>query len=511
MLVLTNAQMREADRYTIEEKGIPPLTLMERAGRALAITAEKLAETGRILCVCGGGNNGGDGFACARIMTRCGRMPQPEVLCVAEKFSNDCAVNRQAWQEMGGVCLTEPPQRKYAVIVDCLFGTGFHGSLAGEEKRLAEWINEQKKKGAIVLSADIPSGVNGQNGRVDGVAVCADVTLCIGEIKAGVLLNDGIDYAGEIKRADIGIQLPEKGYAILSDRESVKEILPPRKRNSHKGTYGRAAIVAGSEEYTGAAYLAAAACLRSGAGYTTLFTPKDLLPLYALKSPEILLKPSNDGGRYAFNEEVMGDLLAYDSIAYGMGMGVSKEIFKGAKYLLENYTGRLILDADGLNSLAKFSCGSLPELFKNKKCDVILTPHVKEFSRLSGLTVEEVLEDGITAAKEFALLHSVTVLLKNALSVVTDGERVSLNATGNSGQAKGGSGDVLAGVLAGLCAASLSVYESGVAGAYLVGKGAELAVLDVGEYSLTASELIAYLPKAFLFITEDADEDGGKQ
>lgn len=511
MLVLTNAQMRAADKYTIEEKGVSSLTLMESAGRALAIEAEKLAEDGKILCVCGGGNNGGDGFVCVRHMTRAGRMPTPEVLCMAEKFSEDCERNRQAWKEMGGVCMTELPQKRYALIIDCLFGTGFHGKLTGKEKMLVEWINEQKKRGAKVLSADIPSGVNGENGRVDGVAVCADVTLCIGEIKTGVLFNDGIDYAGKIKRADIGIQLPQEEYATLTDRESVKGLLPVRKRNSHKGSYGKAAIVAGSEEYTGAAYLSAAACLRSGAGYTTLFVPKDLLPLYALKAPEILLKRISEGGRYAFNEEGMRGLLAYDSIAYGMGMGASKEVFEGAKYLLENYEGKLILDADALNSLAQFSDGKGLNLFKNKKCDVILTPHVKEFSRLSGLTVEEILQNSLSIAKEFALSSGVTLLLKNALSIVTDGEHTVINAAGNAGQAKGGSGDVLAGVLAGLCAMGLSAYDGGVAAAYLVGESAELAAKKIGQFSLTATDLIAYLPRAFLFVTEDTDEDSGKE
>ena len=206
----------------------------------------------------------------------------------------------------------------------------------------------------------------------------------------------------------------------------------------------------------------------------------------------------------------MRGLLTYDSIAYGRGMGATKEVFLGAEYLLTHYEGRLVLDADGLNSLALYGGDKLDELFAKKKCDVILTPHIKEFSRLSGLSVEEVAEDSLLLAQAFARKHSLTLLLKNALSILTDGERTALNATGNSGQAKGGSGDVLAGVLAGLCAMGLSTYESGVVGAYLVGKSAELASLDFGEYCLTASDLIAYLPKAFLFVTKNADE-GCKQ
>jgi NAD(P)H-hydrate epimerase len=178
---------------------------------------------------------------------------------------------------------------------------------------------------------------------------------------------------------------------------------------------------------------------------------------------------------------------------------------------LENYAGKLVFDADALNSLAQFSDGALVGLLKNKKCDVILTPHCKEFSRLSGLSVEEILEDSISAAKDFARLSSTPLLLKNAISVITDGDEVFLNAVGNSGQAKGGSGDVLAGVLAGLCAMGLPAYEGGVLAAYLAGKSAELAARDIGEYSLTASDLIAYLPKAFLFVTKDTDKNGGEE
>lgn len=326
-----------------------------------------------------------------------------------------------------------------------------------------------------------------------------------------VLKIEQMQKVDKCKIDGFGIAFPEDVCAVLTDKKLVKELLPERKRNSHKGSYGKAAIVGGSEEYTGAAYLAAAACLRAGAGYTVLFVPKSILPLYALKSPEILLKPISEGGRYAFNEETMEELLSYDSIAFGMGMGASSEVLKGVEYLLKKYEGKLIIDADGLNSLAKLSPEDFKMLFKNKKCDVILTPHCKEFSRLCQKTVEEIVESGVSAAKDFARRYSVNLLLKNALSMITDGERLALNVTGNSGQAKGGSGDVLAGVLAGFCASGVNTFEGGVSGAYLVGKAAELGVKDFSEYSLTASELIAYLPKAFLFVTEDTDKDGEEQ
>ena len=498
MYVLTNKQMRDADRYTIEKLGVPSLTLMERAGIALADEAERLSPTGKIVCVCGGGNNGGDGFVCARILQTRGRVVT--TVCFAEKFSDDCLVNKEKWTACGGEILTAFPDQNFALVIDCLFGTGLRGGLEGETACAAAWINEQKTKGAKVLSADIPSGLCGDNGLQKGEGVRADVTVCIGEIKAGVLMADGLDCSGEIKRVDIGITLPEKDYAQLLDRDTVRTILPVRKRNSHKGSYGRAAIVAGSAEYTGAAYLsaAAAACLRTGAGYTTLFLPSDVFPYYLLKDPEVLLKSTNDGGRYAFTQENGAELLAYDTVALGMGMGSSEDVAALVEYLLCHYEGRLLIDADGLNSLARYKKDCLAALFGNKKCDVLLTPHVKEFSRLSGVSVEEIVERGLTAPCDFAAEYGVNVLLKNASSIVTDGVRIALNVTGNSGLAKGGSGDVLSGVIAGLCAQGLSAFDGGRLGAYLVGRAAELAASKQSEYAMTARDVIAELGKAFL-------------
>ena len=498
MYILTNKQMREADSYTIEMLGVPSLLLMERAGLALAEVTEEMLPEGKIVCLCGGGNNGGDGFVCARVLKGCGR--EVSVVCVAETFSADCRVNMEKWTAGGGELLSDIPD-DCSLIIDCLYGTGFHGVLEGEDERLVSRAIRMKKQGVKILSADIPSGVNGENGRVDGVAVFADKTLCIGEIKTGVLLGDGIDYAGQIDRADIGISLREdEKYALLLDKETVSAWLPKRKRNSHKGTYGKAAIVAGSKEYTGAAYLAASACARSGAGYTTLFVPEGILPYYLLKQPEILLKSTNDGDRYAFNAENMRQLATYDAVAYGMGMGTSEDVAQGAAWLLCNYEGRLILDADALNSLACYGKEGLVELFHAKKCDVLLTPHGKEFSRLTGMDMKDVRFCGLAEPKEFASFLGASVLLKNAVSVLSDEERICVNVSGCSGQAKAGCGDVLSGLIAGLCAMGLSAYEGGAVGGYLAGKAAEFAAADIGEYALTASDVIAYLGKAFLHL-----------
>ena len=498
--VLTNEQMREADAFTINSLGVPALELMERAGTALCREAKKLAPTGKILCVCGGGNNGGDGFVCGRLLLAEGR--EVDAVFFAEKRTHECAVNLSEFIMNNGKLYDEIPDGDYALVIDCLFGTGYSYREDARSDAAIRKINVLKKRGAKVLSADIPSGICGNSGIAKGEAVEADVTLCLGELKSGVVLCDGLDHAGTLLREDIGIVLPAfdadgDGYARLVEEAEVAASIPRRKRNSHKGNYGRATIVAGSEKYTGAAYLSAAATVRSGAGYTTLMLPQNLFPLFALKIPEVLIKITNDGGRYAFNEEILAEI-PKGAVAYGMGMDIGEGVAQGAEYLLSHHEGTVILDADALNSLAEYRAESLGTLFQNASCEVVLTPHPREFARLIHKPAHEVVENSLTLAQQYAKEWGVTVLLKGAATIVTDGKRTLISKSGTAGQAKGGSGDVVSGVIAGLCASALGGFDGAVAAAYLCGKAAELATADVGEYSLTATDVIAYLGKAFL-------------
>ena len=501
--VLTNEQMREADAFTIDTLGVPALELMERAGAALKKEAEKLAPTGKILCVCGGGNNGGDGFVCARLLLLAGR--EVEAVFIANRRTHECAVNLSEFVMNNGKLYEEIPDGDYALVIDCLFGTGYRYREDERTDAAIKKINTLKRRGAKVLSADIPSGVCGDSGLAKGEAVEADVTVCLGEIKAGVVLCDGLDCAGKVVRADIGIVLPSfdaegNGYARLTEGEEVSLLIPKRRRNSHKGNYGRATVVAGSVRYTGAAYLSALAAVRSGAGYTTLLIPQELFPMFALKIPEALLKITNDGGRYVFNEDVLSQI-PKGAVAYGMGMDLSEEVALGAEYLLSHHEGTLILDADALNSLAEYRADGLRALFSAARAEVILTPHPREFARLLGVTAAEVVENALPLAKKYAKEWGVTILLKGAATIVTDGTRTVINERGTAGQAKGGSGDVLSGVLAGLCASAVSSFDGALCAAYLCGVAAELATAEIGEYSLTASDVISYLGKAFLSLS----------
>lgn len=498
--VLTNEQMRNADENAIKKSSAE--AVMERAGKAVFDRVS--ARVGKILCVCGGGNNGGDGFVCARYLLEQGR--EVLVLSRAEKLSELAKLNREKYLALGGKITAEFP-KTVDVVVDCLLGTGFQGELKENVAEQIQKINELKRKGAYVISVDIPSGVNGDSG-LSKLAVEADETLCIGEWKRGNLLQDGLTYCGKRKLLDIGIRAVVSNedageYLTLLEGKDVKELLPKRVRNSHKGTYGKVAIVAGSEKYTGASYLALKSASKSGVGYVTLFTPKTVAESFYLKVPEALIFPLNGGGSVEFCVSDFEKICKNDAVAYGMGMTVSEATYQGAKYLLEHYEGKLILDADGLNAIAKY--GSADD-FLSKKADVLITPHLKEFERLFHISMEKVIKTPVSEEKRVSEEFGIKILLKGASTLLTDGKSCFLNVTGNSAQAKAGSGDVLSGLIGGLCAQGASLLDGAKAGSYLVGKSAEIATEKLTEYVATPTDFIDCFGLAFQSVlTENAD------
>ena len=301
---------------------------------------------------------------------------------------------------------------------------------------------------------------------------------------------------------------------ILKSAE-VKSMLPPRKAVSNKGTYGKAAILAGSMRYSGAAVLAAQGALCGGAGYVALCVPKRLKIALIGRLPEAILLDVCPGGEWKFRPKNLRSILQYNSIAAGMGMGNTKNTAKIIAFLLKNYEGKLLIDADGINALARFyGANGSAELFKAKKCAALITPHPLEFARLTGSDKTALSENNgeraIEEAKKYAAENGVTVLLKGvsgAKTLIVSGENgenaekaenIALNATGNSGQAKGGSGDTLAGLIAAIAASGADLFSAACAGAYLAGKAAEIAVKQTSEYALTATKIAEYIGKAIL-------------
>ena len=470
----SNEQMRRADAATIGA-GTPSAELMERAGQALAhAVAQAMEKKGAsdVLFVCGGGNNGGDGFVAARILSENGE--DVSVLCLAEKFSSDCAAMRDKYK---GEVFGRIPRRRYGVIVDCLFGTGLSRPIDGENKMLVDFINGS---GAYIIACDLPSGLQ-ECGIAPEVCVRADETVSMGQMKQALAMADGVDYCGKVTVADIGIYAEERGTEIWEEKD-VANFFPKRRSNTHKGSYGSACILAGGA-FSGAAFLAAGACLKSGAGYTKLCVSESLFPYAIGKLPAVVLRQF---------KAIDGDILGVDCIAAGMGSGVSEKLYVHLAELLSTYTGTLVLDADALNTIAAYGT----EVLDKKLCKVILTPHPKEFARLAGKPCAEILSDAVNEAKRFALQWNVTLILKNNRSVITDGTRIAINPTGSPALAKGGSGDVLSGLLAGTCARGIEPFDAACVSSWLLGKAGEIAAEKMGEYAPDPTDVISCLPEA---------------
>lgn len=471
----TLEEMRLADREAM--KRVSCEELMERAGRALADAVQAAMHrlgVGDALFVCGGGNNGGDGFVAARILMERGE--EACVLCLAQKFS---PAAQQAKERYNGDILGRIPRRRYALVVDCVLGTGITRAPEGDAAALIAFINSGAE---YVIACDLPSGL-AENGIALSPCVRADETVTMGLVKSALLLADGADVAGEVKLADIGIAPVGAGAQVWEDRDA-KVFFPKKRSNVHKGTFGSACILA-SKELAGAAFLAAGACLKSGAGYTRLCVSKEHFGTAVGRLPAAVLRVF---------QAIDGEILSADSIALGMGSGVSDRLYAHLMELLSAYSGTLVLDADALTTIAEYGV----DILKNKACDVVITPHPKEFSRLTGKPVKEVLANAVELARTFAKTYSVTVVLKNNRTIITDGDRVAINPTGSPVLAKGGSGDVLSGLLAGTCARGIPPFEGACVASYLLGRAGECAAEKMGEYAPDANDVINFLPAAMM-------------
>ncbi|MDE6000731.1 MAG: NAD(P)H-hydrate dehydratase, partial [Clostridia bacterium] len=433
----------------ISIKGVPSEVLMRRAGEAIADEVFKVTQLygfKKIVIVCGTGNNGGDGYVCAQKLFKCGL--SVSVYAFDGNLSSDCAREKARYEG----AYTEEIDGE--IIVDCIFGTGLAREVSGKFKEVIQKINSL---GAFVLAADVPSGLSSLNGCILGVAVKANLTVAIAEYKAGMILGDGPDLCGAVVKRDIGITCPDGNYMRIYSDDDISKFFPERRHNSHKGTYGSANLIAGSDRYLGAAALSAEAALNSGCGLVKLTTTQKVKSALAVKLAQVIYLDEPD--------------LSSQAIAVGMGCGVSEELYKTVKSLLKNFGGTLIIDADGLNSLARYGV----EILKQKNCNVILTPHIKEFSRLTGLSVDKILLDPAGYAREFAHTFGVTLILKSASSIICDGVNTAINKRGTTALAKGGSGDMLSGFLCGSVARGLSPFDAAVCSTYILGAAAEIS------------------------------------
>ena len=488
--VLTVQSMRESDARAIAG-GVPGLELMGRAAKAIFQAA---VWNPPVAVVCGKGNNGGDGYALACLLREAGI--DCTLIVQGDPTTKDAAFYREAcrhrripeqlWERVETLS-------GFRTVADCIFGTGFHGEATGEAARIIELIN---RSGAKVISADINSGINGDNGR-GPVAVHSDLTVSIGSLKPGHFLARAKDVMKQVVNADIGI--PPLGHKLmLAEEEDIRMLLPPRRHDSNKGTYGTVVLIGGSLPYSGAIRLAAMAnaAMHSGAGIARIAAPESLCPVVASAILESTLCPMEDReGSLLFSEESLQRAVAGTrTAAFGMGAGNTEETCRILQWLLQHYGGTLILDADGLNALAAIG----PDQLHAAQGKVLLTPHPGEFARLNACTVQQVLEAPVTIAEDFARKHQVIVLLKGSATLITDGETTYLTDRGCPGMATAGSGDVLSGILAALCAwMPDDLLRATVAAAWINGRAGELAQQESSDISMTAGDTVRALPAVF--------------
>ncbi len=471
--VLTAEEMYRCDRYTIETLGVPSEVLMERAARAIADEALRAFDTRRVLAVCGGGNNGGDGIAAARMLCEAG--VSAEVYLVGAPASEGCK-REFAKAQAAGVVLSEDDFSAYSLIIDALFGIGLSRAPEGDA---AEVICRINASGVPVLAADIPSGVDAATGAVPGGAVRADATVTFAAHKAGTVLYPGADYAGRVACADIGIGTAGVGIApslFLTEKADLWR-LPRRAARSNKGTFGRVLVVAGSESMSGAAYFAALGAYRAGAGIVETAVHPAVVPVLRVLLPEAIVAPYTEGLSRA--------IARADAVVAGPGLSQSAESCAVLRQVLDAVEERpLVLDADALNLLSKNE-----DLLKNLPKNTVCTPHPGEMARLLRCTVADVVSDILGTARRFAAESGAVCLLKDAHTVIaaSDGT-ATVNTTGSNAMATGGSGDVLSGVI-GAFAALVNVYDAAVLGAYVHGRAGELASRDLGEHAVLARDI----------------------
>ena len=486
--VLSVENMRESDAATIATK-IPSKELMMRAAKGIF---DSVKWKGPVAIICGSGNNAGDGYALATLMNDAGI--DCSIILLGEKFSEDGRYYFERCLELGADIKRwnkDIDLSVYRTVVDCILGTGFKGKVREDIRSVIEKINES---GAYIVSADINSGLNGDSGIADE-CVRSDLTISIGSYKAGHFLNMAKDVIKEKVNCDIGIK-PVKNPYKLVERADINGWIPERKNFSNKGTYGYTALIGGSKRYSGAirlAYLAAVA-MRSGAGVVKAALPDFLYHDVASHILESTIFPlSDDGTGICFVEEEIRQLISnVKTVAFGMGIGVSKETKRLLLYLLKNYKGKLIIDADGLTLLSDVD----KNIIREAECEIVLTPHIKEFSRLTDMSIESILEDPIRYALEYAKDTKTTVLLKGPSTVVTNGNEVYITDKGCPGMATAGSGDVLSGILAAVCAYIPNIARAAAAGAYINGLAGEISQEKFGSISMTASDTAANIAGA---------------
>ncbi|MBO4950254.1 MAG: NAD(P)H-hydrate dehydratase [Clostridia bacterium] len=489
MYTVSPSTIKYADSLAVEKYGIADITLMKNAAKScFEYIYPKLSSNDRIAVICGKGNNGGDGYEIARILKK-------EWFDVIVINVFDCEPNTETSRTVYNACKAEGvsivPFSQWeavlghaTVIIDALFGVGFYGSIS-ENDEIGRMLCFCNRQNALKIAIDTPSGINSADGRCNGISFTADFTVTMAYIKTGMLSYPAREYCGEILIADIGYpkELCEEVEkdAIVADDSYIKDNIPKRKSNTHKGSFGRLLMYCGSPEMTGAAVLSATAAIRSGAGLVNIARDREtikILQTHLIEPIFSVLSGNPEAEVITLCEKASATLI-------GCGMGQA-ECDRNVLYsLIKNANCNLIIDADGINLLCENKL-----ILKEAVKTPIITPHPMEFARLCRKSVSEVQSDRINLAKEFAKEYGCVVVLKGAGTVIASPDgRLAINTSGNPGLSKGGSGDVLAGLISSLVCQGVEAFKAAVISVYLHGKAADILKEKIGEYGLIPSDL----------------------
>jgi len=506
MKLVTAKQIRDMDRMAIRERNIPGTTLMLNAAEHIATEAMKHVPAGGCVAVfCGTGNNGGDGIGAAALLTDKGVSVRTFLIGNEDDLTPDAANMNVRYASLGGSLEPFTPSvdlvdyvSSCSVVIDALFGIGLNADLKNDALSAISVINSSR---ALVISADIPSGVHADTGAVMGDAVKADITITFTFAKPGHFVEPGCIYCGELHVCDIGIPRDLLSLVVSHMYAAVPgDIhLPRRRRDSHKGDYGRALVIAGSVGYTGAPALSARAATKMGAGLVSVGVPKTIYDIMAVKLDEEMPFPLQDDKKGKISANAAGDLLKYinqsDVCLIGPGLGTSNDMTELVQSMISMSEVPIVLDADGLNAIAGNT-----DILNQASCPLILTPHPGEFKRLGGNLshgTDGSPPDRLRAACDFASKHGCILVLKGHRTIIALPNGIAyVNTTGGPAMAKGGSGDVLAGMITALIAQKLPTVHAVAAAVYIHGLAGDMCAAEFGDYCVTASDIIAMLPKA---------------
>jgi len=515
MRILTAEQMREADRRTIQDIGIPSLVLMENAGRQVVAAMESFFDDlgeRRVAILCGKGNNGGDGFVVARTLHQRGIEASVFVVGKVSEIKGDARVNVEILGRLGVTVVEIDDEGQWELhfseisehdlLVDALFGTGLRTALTGIYETVIADVNASDLP---VVSIDLPSGMSADTPDLIGDCIEATVTVTLGAPKVPLILPPAEQKSGEVVIADIGI--PAEVFEALDGprlelltRDRIRPLISPRAADAHKGDFGRVLIVAGSRGKSGAAILAARGAMRSGAGLVTVAAPASVMPIIAAHAPEYMTEGLDETATGTVDASAVDRVLGMDAdvIAVGPGLGRGPQVTRFVRELVERSDAPLVLDADALNAFADEPAA----LVAREGREIIITPHPGEMARLVGGTVDDVQANRLGLARDFASRHRLYLVLKGHRTLIaTPDGKVFVNPTGSPGMATGGTGDVLSGMVAAWLAQLLDAEAACRLAVYLHGAAGELADADEGEVSMTAGDLAEHIGDAILELT----------